>query len=158
MANFCSRCGIPLAIGDETDFCSEHSGPPLAPDATVRCPFCSETIFASAKKCKHCGEFLGAELPQSRHGSLVPSQPVSSAGTMKFKNPSNGQIEYADKAWLWALLFGAFYFASKEIWSHTFIGFVLAIPTFGLSWLIYPCFATEIVRTNYLRKGWIEIS
>jgi hypothetical protein len=28
------------------------------PNATVRCPFCSEPILASAKKCKHCGEFL----------------------------------------------------------------------------------------------------
>lgn len=25
---------------------------------TARCPYCSEIILASAKKCKHCGEFL----------------------------------------------------------------------------------------------------
>ena len=26
--------------------------------ATIACPFCSEQIQASAKKCKHCGEWL----------------------------------------------------------------------------------------------------
>jgi hypothetical protein len=58
MANFCSRCGTALPIGTDSTFCSAHGGPPLAPDATIRCPFCSEPILASAKKCKHCGEFL----------------------------------------------------------------------------------------------------
>src|SRR5258706_15574793 len=62
MANFCTRCGISLAMGNETDFCSEHGGPSLSPDATVRCRFCSEVILASAKKCKHCGEFLSREI------------------------------------------------------------------------------------------------
>jgi hypothetical protein len=62
MANFCTRCGIPLAIGNETDFCSQHGGPAEAPDAQMRCPFCSELILATAKKCKHCGEFLSREV------------------------------------------------------------------------------------------------
>jgi len=46
----------PIFLTDEIQ--SAHGGPPLAPDATIRCPFCSEAILASAKKCKHCGEFL----------------------------------------------------------------------------------------------------
>jgi hypothetical protein len=58
MANYCSRCGTPLPIGTDSPFCSAHGGPPPAADATIRCPFCSELILASAKKCKHCGEFL----------------------------------------------------------------------------------------------------
>lgn len=24
----------------------------------INCPYCSEQILASAKKCKHCGEFI----------------------------------------------------------------------------------------------------
>ncbi|MGH2509761.1 MAG: hypothetical protein ACRDHZ_20465 [Ktedonobacteraceae bacterium] len=60
MANFCARCGIPLAIGSESDYCNEHGGPVAVPksDAKIPCPYCSESIPASAKKCKHCGEFI----------------------------------------------------------------------------------------------------
>lgn len=58
MSNFCSRCGTPLPMGSDSEFCSTHGGPALAPDATIKCPFCSEPILADAKKCKHCGEFL----------------------------------------------------------------------------------------------------
>ena len=75
MANFCTRCGIPLAIGNETDFCSEHGGPSLSADATVRCRFCSEVILASAKKCKHCGEFLSREFPAATPRRITASYP-----------------------------------------------------------------------------------
>ena len=30
-----------------------------------------------------------------------------------------------------------------------------AIVTGGLSWLVYPFFAKGIMRTHYLRKGWM---
>src|SRR5688500_12740263 len=58
MANFCMSCGIPLPIGSDSACCSAHGGPPLTADATSKCPFCSEHILATAKKCKHCSEFL----------------------------------------------------------------------------------------------------
>lgn len=159
MANYCLRCGIPLAIGNETDYCNLHGGPPLAPDATIRCPFCSEIIFASAKKCKHCGEFIAGELRQlrTREATIAPPVNFASPGTMKFKNPANGHVETAHSAGLWTLLFGSLYFAVKGVWTHAFISFILALCTFGISWLIYPFYGTQIVRTSYLRRGWIEI-
>jgi hypothetical protein len=58
MANFCSTCGIPLPINSDTQYCSQHGGPPLSPESQIRCPFCKETILAEAKKCRFCGEFL----------------------------------------------------------------------------------------------------
>lgn len=77
---------------------------------------------------------------------------------MRFKNPSNGYVEeVTDIAWLWVLLFGTFYFAVKGVWTHAAGSLILALLTGGLSWLIYPFFASEIFRKNYLRKGWIEV-
>lgn len=77
---------------------------------------------------------------------------------MIFENPSNGYTEETSSlAWLWTLLFGSFYFAVKGVWSHTIVSLFLGILTWGISWLIYPFFASEIIRRNYLRGGWIEI-
>lgn len=76
---------------------------------------------------------------------------------MKFKNPQNGFTEETNKSWLWALLFGCFYFAKHGVWPHVFISFFLAVFTGGISWLIYPFFTKDIIRKCYLKKGWIEI-
>jgi len=75
---------------------------------------------------------------------------------VKFKNPSNDYIEEVPTlAWLWVLLFGAIYFAIRGIWTHAVAGIILAIVTYGISWLIYPFFAKNIIATNYLKKGWV---
>jgi len=76
---------------------------------------------------------------------------------MQFRNPANGYIESADVPFLWCLLFGCFYFAVKGIWTHALVSAVLAVCTFGFSWLVYPFFAREIVRRSYLRRGWSEV-
>lgn len=36
------------------------------------CPFCSEEIFVSAKKCKHCGEILDPVLRKQNEKSSAP--------------------------------------------------------------------------------------
>lgn len=77
---------------------------------------------------------------------------------MKLKNPETGEVvEISPFVWVWVLLFGVFYFAFKGMWTHVLAGTLFAIVTMGLSWLIYPFFATDIMRKHYLRKGWIEI-
>jgi len=77
---------------------------------------------------------------------------------MRFQNPANGYVETvtrAGEANFWA---GPFYFASKGVWSHAVMSTVLGIMTFGVSALIYPYYAQQIMRTHYLRMGWIELS
>lgn len=75
-----------------------HYGLRMAADAaaTRACPWCGESILAVAKKCKHCGEFLTDELPQSSavttaadaaHASQAPSEFACEA--CKFRTPSN---------------------------------------------------------------------
>ena len=60
---------------------------------------------------------------------------------MQFENPSNGYREsVSGLTWLWALLFGVFYFAYKGIWRHVFIGLIIGVLTAGFAWLIYPFF------------------
>jgi len=73
---------------------------------------------------------------------------------MRYRNPTNNYVETSSVPWLWTFLFGFFYFALKGIWRHAVIGFLLALITFGMSWLIYPFFANGIVRRHYLRSGW----
>jgi len=90
MADYCIRCGIPLAIGNETDFCSEHGGPGAAPDAQKHCPFCSELILATAKKCKHCGEFLDRSKSQNPQGVVQPGHHKRS--DMICPNPRCGYV------------------------------------------------------------------
>lgn len=74
-----------------------------------------------------------------------------------FRNPANGYVEEVRLAWFWSLLFGFFYFAVKGIWTHAVAGLVLALLTFGISWLVYPFFAQQIVERHYLRRGWIPV-
>ena len=76
---------------------------------------------------------------------------------MRYRNPANGYTEtISGLAWLHALVFGPFFFTAKGVWTHAVISFLIA--PFVLPWLIYPFFATEILHTHYLRKGWQRIS
>lgn len=75
-----------------------------------------------------------------------------------FRHPLSGRTESVGPAWLWALLFGAFYFAYKGIWTHAIIGFVLAFLTLGVSWIAYAILAPGIVRKSYLQRGWVSVT
>lgn len=88
--------------------------------------------------------------------------------TQAFENPSNGHRESADLAWLFAFLFGFFYFAVKGLWTHVVIqlaAIVLLLAAFGppgtmfvlLMWLAYAFAAPSILRSAYLRRGWHEV-
>ena len=91
--------------------------------------------------------------PASRRPYFAPKK-----GVLQFQNPENGFIEEVANAPLWVLLFGGIYFAVKGVWTHAVAGILAAFCTCGLSWLIYPFFADQIMRTHYLRKGWLLCS
>ncbi len=85
------------------------------------------------------------------------SGPRFTDGKLRFQNPQNGYVEVLGTPWVWALLFGVFYFAAKGVWAHAVIGIVAGFITYGVSWIIYPFFAESIMRTYYLRRGWQEL-
>ena len=86
---------------------------------------------------------------------------------MQFRNPQNDHVETVTTglSWLWCFLWTPIYYAVKGIWTHAIASLVLAIVigsfTAGIgSWLVFIVYAVMnkgIVRTAYLRKGWIEV-
>lgn len=78
----------------------------------------------------------------------------------KFVKPENNyQVTNGGTfAWLWCLLFGPFYFATKRNWTMVFIGLFCGLFTLGLSWLIFPFFVYHINRKELLMRGFKEIT
>lgn len=79
---------------------------------------------------------------------------------MRFKHPTSGWEEkISNHCWLWALLFGPFYFAYMRMWMYLCIYLVLAAATGGVSTFIYPFFAKKSVMRHYMRRlGWVMVS
>jgi hypothetical protein len=79
---------------------------------------------------------------------------------MHFKNPSNGYVEQATGKFsvLWAIVFGPLYFARKRMWFHTMMSAAVTLATVGLGLLVYGFFAPDLVKKDYLRRGWIEVN
>ena len=47
------------------------------------CPYCSEQILSTAKKCKHCGEFMVKEEGQRYLKDSSPTHPKTGYGEFK---------------------------------------------------------------------------
>lgn len=75
----CPRCRSSMTVPNTTAATSfeDQKGDDLTP-----CPYCSEKIQRSARKCKHCGEILDRELRESRR--IEPNRALSQS------NNSNG--------------------------------------------------------------------
>lgn len=73
----------------------------------IPCPICGELIPAQAKKCRFCGELLGATAPAGGQGSTVGVRPASDAG-----NPEINRI--------WRYI--------REFWTTKFCAFVGRAP------------------------------
>jgi hypothetical protein len=96
--------------------------------------------------------FLGIRSPFGPQSGVAPSPPRRA-----FRNPSNGYEEEVGTAWVGCLFLGCIYFAARGIWTHAVAAALLAIFTGGVSWVIYPFFARQIVETHYLRRGWLPV-
>jgi len=72
----CQRCGKPLPG-------TISSIAPVTPHEVGtderHCPYCSELIRASARKCKHCGEFLDEHRPHPMRSRKGPRRKLSTA-------------------------------------------------------------------------------
>jgi hypothetical protein len=96
-------------------------------------------------------------LVRAPRSALAPAAGPARPTIRAFRNPANGYVEPIGTPWLWCLLFGCVYFAVRGVWTHAVGAALLAIVTGGISWLIYPLFARQIVETQYLRRGWLAV-
>jgi DNA-directed RNA polymerase subunit M/transcription elongation factor TFIIS len=72
----CRRCGVAFQVAGPVvppavrvrppDSQAEHRSDAEGEAERTQCPYCSEIILTTARKCKHCGEILDAELRESR--------------------------------------------------------------------------------------------
>lgn len=86
-----------------------------------------------------------------------------------FQNPSNGYIEMATSrwTWLWALLFGPFFFLYKGAWVEVIVylltpfvpsdNLLISISAYLLVWIGYAFAARSLLNLRYHRRGWIEL-
>lgn len=79
----CPKCSGVLSVPESSNgtnvpgpspLKSFSPAPPKLPPATKPCLYCGEAILASAKKCKHCGEFLDDEKDSSGAPASAPSR------------------------------------------------------------------------------------
>lgn len=98
----CLGCGIERK--DISTPCSVCGAAPSAapPQPTIpvnakACPFCSELIQATAKKCKHCGEFLDGQVRPPAGATAIKPAPKGMlncqqcGGAMKKATVTSGQ-------------------------------------------------------------------
>lgn len=74
----CNRVVIPIAAAPQVAVTGARQGNGSFKD----CPFCSERIFTSAVKCRHCGEFLRSADGSEPHNGDGPKAESADGGTI----------------------------------------------------------------------------
>lgn len=126
--------------------------------ALISCSECGKQVSDKASTCPNCG--APVVVPSRRGAAFVIDEhapPIDPTTAVVFQHPNTGQTADISSAGVYTLLFGFFYFAVKGIWTHAVVGFILAILTGGITWLIYPFFSKKIVRNHLLANGWKAI-
>jgi DNA-directed RNA polymerase subunit RPC12/RpoP len=88
----CPSCSTTINVPHQMATASAYTPPPRMKD----CPYCSEQILASAKKCKHCGEIVDIALRSAEQATKYQVDQISNASKHKsfaLSNDANG------KAW-----------------------------------------------------------
>jgi hypothetical protein len=77
----------------------------------------------------------------------------SYAGTMR--NAASGSTIQVYDGFSWpCFFFGPLWYAAKGMIGMFFVGFVLALVSFGLSWLVLPFFANGQYRDHLSGRGY----
>ena len=75
----------------------------------------------------------------------------------KAYNPTNGAVEEIWEGFSWPCLFlGFIWYIYKGMWGWGLIAFILAVFTWGLSWLVFPFFANEQHAKSLLKQGYLN--
>lgn len=93
---------------------------------------------------------------------------------MKFRNPINGHVEERHWCFLWALLFGGFYFIVNGLFAPLLVWLIIEVNLGLFSFFIqsdlvylligvaihfvFALMAKSMLRASFLRKGWIEMT
>lgn len=75
----------------------------------------------------------------------------------KAYNPTNGAVEEIWEGFSWpCLLLGFIWYIYKGMWGWGVIALILAITTWGLSWLVFPFFANAQHAKSLLQQGYLN--
>ena len=75
----------------------------------------------------------------------------------KAYHPINGSTEDTWEGFSWpCLLLGFIWYLYKGLWGWGLIALILAIATFGFSWLAFPFFANDQYTKSLLKRGYLN--
>lgn len=118
---------------------SEPPASQVVSKATKTCPWCAETIALDARKCKHCGEMLGA--PPSLRPPKIPTPP--SAGPPDSAG-AKGSQKIVLPAVLLLLFFGTLglhaFYAGRKLQGFLILGLSFASIILFFTRLVAPVF------------------
>lgn len=114
---------------------TRHAGPDVVDERTKTCPFCSESIKAAARVCKHCGRNQPAgnssvnASTESRGNTATGGEKQYYLDKFAIFDANSGKFK---PTFNWAaLLFGPFWYFYKELWVKATISIAITFLLVG---------------------------